>query len=78
MAHAIPTAMNVARQPKPLTVEEKIEEGEGFAAFEAPQRFQRLVWRALGEELISPVRAAQMLGMPLNIIEREIRGPREH
>lgn len=57
---------------------EPIEDGEGFAAFEAPQRFQRLVWRALGEELISPVRAAQMLGMPLNIIEREIRGPREH
>jgi Zn-dependent peptidase ImmA (M78 family) len=61
------------------TVEpEPIKEGEGFAAFEAPQRFQRLVWRALGEELISPVRAAQMLGLPLNIIEREIRGPREH
>jgi Zn-dependent peptidase ImmA (M78 family) len=57
---------------------EPIEGGEGFAAFETPQRFERLVWRALGEELISPVRAAQMLGLPLNIIEREIRGPREH
>ena len=56
---------------------EPIESGEGFAAFEAPQRFERLVWRALGEELISPVRAAQMLGLPLNIIEREIRGPRD-
>lgn len=56
---------------------EPIEKGEGFAAFETPQRFERLVWRALGEELISPVRAAQMLGLPLNIIEREIRGPRE-
>lgn len=56
---------------------EPIEDGEGFAAFEIPQRFERLVWRALGEELISPVRAAQMLGRPLNIIEREIRGPRD-
>lgn len=60
------------------TVEpEPMEEDEGFAAFEVPQRFDRLVWRALGEELISPVRAAQMLGRPLNIIEREIRGPRD-
>ena len=56
---------------------EPIKGDEGFAAFETPQRFKSLVWRALGEELISPVRAAQMLGLPLNIIEREIRGPRE-
>ncbi|WP_135451237.1 helix-turn-helix domain-containing protein [Tabrizicola caldifontis] len=59
------------------TEPEPIEDGEGFAAFEVPQRFESLVWRALGEELISPVRAAQMLGKPLNIIERSIRGPRD-
>lgn len=57
---------------------EQIGEGEGFAAFETPRRFERLVWRALGEELISPVRAAQMLNVPLSIIERDIRGPRDH
>jgi len=51
--------------------------GEGFAAFEKPQRFERLVWRALGEDLISPVRAAQMLGLPLSIVERGIKGPRD-
>jgi Zn-dependent peptidase ImmA (M78 family) len=56
---------------------EPIEDGEGFAAFEIPQRFERLVWRAIGEELVSPVRAAQLLGRPLNVIEREIRGPRD-
>jgi len=56
---------------------EAIAAEEGFAAFEKPQLFERLVWRALGEELISPVRGAQMLGLPLNIIEREIRGPRD-
>ena len=56
---------------------EPIAEGEGFATFEKPQRFERLVWRALGEELISPVRAAQMLRMPLGTVEREIRGPRD-
>lgn len=51
--------------------------GEGFAAFEKPQRFERLVWRALGEEMISPIRAAQMLGLPLSVVERDIRGPRD-
>ena len=56
---------------------EPIAEGEGFATFEKPQRFERLVWRALGEELISPVRAAQMLRVPLATVEREIRGPRD-
>ena len=56
---------------------EPIAEGEGFATFEKPKCFERLVWRALGEELISPVRAAQMLRMPLGTVEREIRGPRD-
>lgn len=56
---------------------EPIGSGEGFAAFEKPQRFERLVWRAIGEKMISPVRAAQMLGLPLSIVERDIRGPRD-
>jgi len=56
---------------------EPIGPGEGFAAFEKPRRFERLVWRAVGEELISPVRAAQMLGLPLSTVERNIRGPQE-
>ena len=54
---------------------EPIRDAEGFGAFERPQRFQRLVWRALGEALISPVRAAQFLQLPLSEVEREIRGP---
>lgn len=56
---------------------EPVDPGEGFASFEKPQRFERLVWRALGEQLISPVRAAQMLGLPLSIVERDIRGPHD-
>ncbi len=58
-------------EPEPIGPE------EGFAAFERPQRFERLVWRALGEEMISPVRAAQMLALPLSIVERDMRGPRD-
>lgn len=59
------------------TEPEPIQDGEGFGAFERPQRFEKLVWRALGEELISPVRAAQLLKRPLHNVEQEIRGPRE-
>lgn len=55
---------------------EPIRDDEGFGAFERPQRFESLVWRALGEQLISPVRAAQFLHRPLASVEREIRGPR--
>jgi Zn-dependent peptidase ImmA (M78 family) len=53
---------------------EEIRDDEGFGAFEHPQRFERLVWRALGEELISPVRAAQMLRLSLSTVEENIRG----
>lgn len=54
---------------------EPIRDDEGFGSFERPKRFNQLVWRALGEELISPVRAAQFLRLPLSTVEREIRGP---
>lgn len=54
---------------------EPMAEHEGFAAFETPGRFERLSWRALGEQLISPLRAAEMLGLSLDEVEREIRGP---
>ncbi len=53
-----------------------IRDGEGLGAFEKPLRFERLVYRALAEGLISPVRAAQLLKRPLAAIEEEIRGPR--
>ena len=56
-------------EPEPITDE------QGLGAFEKPELFERLVWRALGEELISPIRAAQMLKRSLNDVEREIRGP---
>lgn len=60
-----------AREPEPMT------DGEGFGAFEKPRRFERLIYRALGEELITPVRAAELLKLPLRELERQIRGPAE-
>ena len=52
-----------------------IDEGQGWGAFETPQRFESLVWRALGEQLLSPIRAAGLLKRPLHEIRQEIRGP---
>ena len=57
------------------TEPDPIGDNQGFGAFEKPQRFQRLVWHAIGEELISPVRAAALLNEPLDEIERQIHGP---
>ena len=57
------------------TEPEPIRGNRGFAAFEKPQRFQRLVWHAVGEGLISPVRAATLLNESLDAVERQISGP---
>ena len=57
------------------TEPEPIRGNQGFAAFEKPQRFKQLVWRAVGEELISPVRAAALLNDSLDAVERQITGP---
>lgn len=60
-----------------ITEPEPIGEDEGFASFEKPQRFESLVWRAVGEKMISPIRAAKMLGISLGDVERNIKGPSE-
>ena len=57
------------------TEPEPIRRHYGFAAFEKPRRFKRLVARAVGEGLISPVRAATLLNQSLDSVEREISGP---
>lgn len=71
--HAFRTYARAWRTQEP----EPIRNGEGLGAFEKPLRFDRLVYRALAEELISPVRAAQFLRRPLAAIEEELRGPRD-
>ena len=57
------------------TEPEPIPADHGFAAFEKPRRFKRLVARAVGEGLISPVRAAALLNQSLDSVERQISGP---
>ena len=59
-----------------LTTEPEPMGGEqGFGAFERPQRFRRLVWRAVGEELISPVRGRRCWGSRLRWWSGRLVGP---
>ena len=60
--------------PWRTTEPEPLEDGCGYAGLERPEHFERLVWRALGERLLQPLRAAKMLGQPLDVAERGIRG----
>ncbi len=53
---------------------EPMQSCEGFAAFEGPQRFERLVWQALGERTILPLRAARLLDTPLKEVEAALEG----
>ena len=69
--HAFRTFARSWRKEEP----EPIVDDQGFAAFEKPQRFERLVWRAVGEGLISVVRAAALLNKSLDEIELQIKGP---
>ena len=43
--------------------------------FERPRRFERLVFRALAEDMISPMKAAELLRLSLAKIEEGLRGP---
>ena len=76
-AAAIEYAFRTYARSWRTTEPEPITDREGLGAFEKPLRFERLVWRALGDELISPLRAAQLLKRPLGDVEAEIRGPRD-
>ena len=69
--HAFATFARSWRRSEP----DPIQPDHGFAAFEKPRRFKRLVSRAVGEELISPVHAATLLNQSLESVERQIRGP---
>ena len=69
--HAFATFARSWRKSEP----DPIGKDHGFATFEKPHRFQRLVWRAVGEELISPVRAAALLNQSLDSVEQQISGP---
>ena len=69
--HAFTTFARFWRRSEP----DPIRPDHGFAAFEKPRRFKQLVLHAVGEELISPVRAAALLNQSFESVERQISGP---
>jgi len=75
---AVQRAFRTYARPWRKSEPEPLDGNQGFAAFEKPQRFKSLVWRAVGEELISPVRAATLLNESLDVVEQQITGPVGH
>ena len=55
------------RKNEPLPIEDDIAE--------RAHRFERLCFRALSETLISPAKAAELLGKTRKEIQHEVRGP---
>ena len=52
-----------------------IKDDSNCAGHEKPRRFERLVFHAVGEEMISLFRAAELLAKPLDYVEWQINGP---
>ena len=69
--HAFQTFAKPWRTKEP----EPLEGNEGVAAFEKPQRFNSLVYRALSERMIPPVRAAELMNKSLAEVEYGMKGP---
>jgi Zn-dependent peptidase ImmA (M78 family)/transcriptional regulator with XRE-family HTH domain len=71
ITYAFRTYANGWRKSEP----DEIPANGGLAALERPRRFEALVYQALAEDLISPVRAAGLLKVSLSDVERGLRGP---
>lgn len=71
VAYAFQTFARAWRTQEPAPM----DASTGLGAFEKPRRFERLVYRALAEQMISPVRAAELMQKPLAEIELGLKGP---
>lgn len=58
-----------SQEPDPL------EQTSTAALFEKPRRFERLVYRALAEDMIAPSKAAELLRQSVTQVERGLKGP---
>ncbi len=54
---------------------EELEPGDARGQLERAQRFERLCYRALAEELISLSKAAELLREPVSAVEAGLKGP---
>ena len=71
LAYAFQTYARGWRKEEPVELEDKEERGE----HEVPRRFERLCYWALAERFVSPGKAAELLELPLAVIEQEMKGP---
>ena len=55
---------------------EELETQEDRGKRERAQRFERLCYRALAEQLISLTKAAELLRLPASVVETGLKGPR--
>jgi hypothetical protein len=69
--YAFRTFANGWRTQEPEQLEPLKERG----SFEKPKRFERLVYRALAEDMISPMKAAELLRLPIAKVEEGLKGP---
>ena len=72
---AVTQAFRTFARPWRRTEPDPLGKDEGFAAFERPGRLERLVWHAVGEQLVSADQAAKFLRIPIGDIERGTGGP---
>ena len=73
--NAVNTAIAYFQHGKHKSNLESLQENFQFPTVEEPTRFKTLVLQAVSEKLISVVRAATLLKLPLKEVEQQITGP---
>lgn len=71
LQYAFRTMASPWRTKEPEPLEKPVDQGK----YEMPRRFERLVYRALSEDLISMGKAAELLRKPVKAIEEGLKGP---
>ena len=71
LAQAFKTFARSWRKTEP----DPIESHNNLGCYELPRRFERLCYRALAEEYISPRKAGELLKVPVDEVMSGIRGP---
>ena len=71
LSYAFQTYARKWRPSEPYPLEPDEERGD----YEAPHRFERLCYRALAEKLITPMKACELLQLPMDRVELGMKGP---
>lgn len=74
LEYAFRTYARSWRRTEPEALESNKQQGQ----FERARRFERLVYRALAEDLISTSKASELLREPIKVVEEGLRGPAAH